>query len=131
GATRGSVTTDAAFLRIDGDAANTYMGSSVAGPGDVDGDGADDLWVGASGAAGNGATSGAAFLYYGPLSGSLLGSDASAEFDGPSPDDHLGYVGLPGDVDGDGHPDLLAGAPFADGDEAGSGVAWLIPGAAR
>ena len=45
-----------------GEGASDAAGAAVAGPGDVDGDGADDILVGAPGAASGG---GSAYLYFG------------------------------------------------------------------
>jgi len=81
------------------------FGVAVAGSEDVNGDGVADLLVG--GPAQDARDLGAAFLYSG-LDGSLLRRiDGSDQFFGQSLVD-------PGDVDGDGTPDLLIGSPTAD-----------------
>ena len=51
--------------RIEGVAAHDGMGRSVAGCPDMDGDGADELLVGANGESTNGDWAGAAYLFYG------------------------------------------------------------------
>jgi hypothetical protein len=98
----------------------------VAGAGDVNGDGTPDLLVAAVLAdPGGRANAGRAFLFSG-ADGSLL-----KRFDGCGAGDEFGrsVVGV-GDVTGDGVPDVLVGAPFADPNgkqEAGS--VYLFSGA--
>ncbi len=89
---------------------NDYFGSSVAAPGDVDGDGTPDLFVGAPESP------------YVPVPGSgyaTVFSGASGAFlqgwAGRSLGDYLGSsVAGAGDLDLDGLADLLVGAPGAD-----------------
>ena len=52
-------------------AANDYFGQSVSGAGDLDGDGYDDLLFGNEGYDTTYANIGAAFLFLGPVTGSL------------------------------------------------------------
>jgi hypothetical protein len=81
------------------------FGASVAGPGDVDGDGVPDVLVGAPHANLQGNDTGSVFLWSG-RSGALL-----RRIDGTVADARFGVVGRAGDVDQDGIPDLLIGAP--------------------
>lgn len=86
------------------------------GAGDVDGDGHDDIVVGAQGTSGTAPNAGRVFLFSG-ADGTLLWSR-----DGAAAGDFLGSaVGALGDVDADGVPDLVVGSsgagPF-DGGEA-------------
>ncbi|MES2643354.1 MAG: MopE-related protein [Myxococcota bacterium] len=89
------------------------LGDAVDGAGDVDGDGRDDLLVGASGfGMGEFVQPGAAFLLYGPLSGSTLAVDADTRFASEADKEFTGYaVRGAGDVDADGFADMLVGSP--------------------
>jgi hypothetical protein len=100
-----------------------HFGTALASPGDVDGDGVDDLLIGAPEHDGTGTEAGRAELLSG-ATGALLGA-----WDG-LPGDALGsaLAGL-GDVDGDGVPDLLIGSPKADVLVKDSGLAQMISGA--
>lgn len=103
------------LYQMDGSQAYGYFGSSVAGAGDVDGDGFHDFLVGAYGLEHGGIFwSGSAFVYSG-ATGGLLHS-----FQG-GPGDHLGWsVAGEGDVNGDGYDDVLVGTPVADS----NGTPW-------
>jgi len=97
---------------------------SVSGAGDVNGDGFEDLLIGAIGADGPGGTrynSGASYLVFGGpglpagLDLGALGSAGVTLF-GANTDDWTGQsVSGAGDVDGDGFDDILIGATRADG----------------
>lgn len=111
---------------LDGETTYTYTGSGVDSAGDYDGDGIDDLVIGANYESSAASAAGAVYVVAGGTSGS--GSLASARrIDGNSAADYLGWaVEGAGDVDGDGLSDLLVGAPGAYGDMTGTGVIWLL-----
>lgn len=97
------------------------FGAAVAGIGDVDGDGVADLVVGARYQAPGGNTAqGQAFVFSGADGGLLLTLDDPV----PQASANFGYAlaGV-GDVDADGTPDLLVGAPYQ-----GQGEAFVFSG---
>jgi len=99
---------------ITGEAELDGLGNSVAGVGDVNDDGFDDILLGARSNDAAGTQAGRAYLFYGPLGGSLEASNADAILSG-DPFDELGWsVAGVGDVDDDGFDDVLVGAWMAD-----------------
>lgn len=102
-----------------------FVGDALLGPGDLDGDGVEDLVLSASGDATLGANTGRAVVFRGPISaGHRLVSDADLVVTGLSAGSYAGspVVG-PGDLDGDGRADLLISA-----DGTGPGYVYLIEG---
>jgi hypothetical protein len=106
----------------DGPPRGAMAGTTVAGAGDVDGDGLGDLLVGAPYAGNRGRSfSGSVYVVYGKRSQATvdlahLGS-AGYRIDGPHRDAAAGYaLAGPGDVSGDGRPDVLVSASPVDRD---------------
>jgi hypothetical protein len=114
--------TGAMLYQFDGTAQNGYLGESVSDAGDVNGDGYDDLIVGASGSdAGGLHFNGLANVYSG-ATGLLL-----YQFIGHAWAEHFGSaVSGAGDLDSDGFDDLIIGAWGA---RAHSGSAYVYSGA--
>ena len=111
--------------QFDGQASHDYLGSTVSNAGDVDGDGLDDLIVGAWGAEPGGLyRAGSAYVYSG-ATGTLI-----RQFNGQASDDYLGSaVSDAGDVDGDGLDDLIVGAYSASPgglNDAGSAYVYSL-----
>jgi hypothetical protein len=105
-----------------GEAEFDWAGTSVAWLGDVDGDGNEDLLVGAPYADDGGAETGSAYLFYGPVFGTVDLSEADAVLVGEISYAAAGQaVAAAGDVNADGRADYMVGAP---GD--GAGVAYLL-----
>lgn len=121
---------DAAAATVSGDAGQRF-GSSVLADADLDGDGADDAVIGAPRADGDMPDAGSAFVFLGPLGGSLTTGDADGQWLGETVGDTAGTIlALAGDVDGDGLGDILVGAPSADNAAANAGAAYIVFGPA-
>ncbi len=124
-------------LTIDGEAELDFSGHAVAGGGDVNGDGFDDVIIGAYGADPAGDTSGRAYVVFGSASDApVLLSDITAgiggfALDGEFEGDQAGAaVAILGDVNGDGFADIGVGAPLADPNGLGSGRVYVVFGEA-
>jgi hypothetical protein len=106
---------------------------SVAGLGDLDGDGLDDLLLGDPWYTPNGVSnSGRALVWYGAslaAGGTFAAEDADVTLIGEGGHNKLGAaVAAAGDVDGDGLPDLLISAPGWEGVVMGGGKVYLVLG---
>jgi hypothetical protein len=120
-------------FRLDG-VAGDFSGRSVSSAGDVNGDGFDDVIVGAYGADSNGNYSGSSYVVFGKASGfsatmELSSLDGSNGFrlEGVAENDRSGRsVSSAGDVNGDGFDDLIIGASGADP----SGSSYVVFGKA-
>jgi Ca2+-binding RTX toxin-like protein len=111
---------DGKGFAISGDADGDYAGWSVSSAGDVNGDGFDDLIIGAPYAGGD--SSGKTYVVFGGIS---LGDIDLANLDSGSgfvisdttPGDSSGWsVSSAGDVNGDGFDDLIVGVPYGSAD---------------
>jgi hypothetical protein len=113
-----------------GEHTDDNAGWSVAGAGDMDGDGQDDVLVGALREDSGGSAAGAAYLVYGPIVSLFDLGSADARMLGEAPDDYAGAAVAPaGDTDGDGKGDILVGAPYEDaGVGSQAGAAYLVLG---
>ena len=112
-------------------------GRSVSNAGDINGDGIDDLIIGAPAADPNGSASGESYVVYG---GSNVGNSGEFELasidgingfaiEGGSAADFSGFsVSNAGDVNNDGFDDLIVGASTADPNGNNSGESYVIFG---
>jgi hypothetical protein len=109
-------TTDAADLRVTHPQEGAHVGSSVGSFGDWDQDGLGEILVGVAGLNEVGDNAGAVLLFFGAdlLGRSELGvEDARHIFLADREWQHFGRsVSRGGDINGDGRPDLLVGAPM-------------------
>ncbi|PLX38238.1 MAG: hypothetical protein C0606_08460 [Hyphomicrobiales bacterium] len=125
-------------FQINGEAASDLNGDSVSSAGDINGDGFDDLIVGAFGADPNGDASGASYVVFGKASGFAANLELSSldgangfQINGETVDDNSGHsVSSAGDINGDGFDDLIVGAPYADPNGVASGASYVVFGKA-
>ena len=126
-----SIQASSAQVIITGEGNGNFLGCSVAGAGDVDGDGYPDVIVGAKGVDGGLTDRGRAYIIYGgsSLKGSIPAGGADVVITGAADGDEFGLsVAGAGDVDGDGYPDLIVGAEGADDEWTNQGRAYIIYG---
>ena len=124
-----------AGLTVYGDDAGDLSGRRVAA-GDINGDGTDDLIIGAwlADPAG-GADAGETYVIYGggslPASIDLNSQSAGLTVYGDDAGDYSGFNLAAGDINGDGTDDLIIGAPIADpAGGADAGETYVIYGGA-
>ena len=129
--------TDQRGFRIDGIDPYDSSGRSVSGAGDVDGDGLDDVIVGAYAADPDGnSRAGESYVVFGKADSAPidLGALDSGGFpiDGIDANELSGYsVSGAGDVNGDGLADVIVGAPRADPDgNFNAGESYVVFGKA-
>ena len=117
-------------VELQGEAGGDGAGCSVAGVGDVNADGYDDVLIGAYGNTASTRDSGAAYLLYGPISSSNL-SSADAKLGGWDTGGMAGYsISKAGDLNADGMADLFVGTPW-EGSETSmvyTGAAYVMYG---
>jgi hypothetical protein len=113
--------------RVYGGEAGARLGFSVAGAGDVDGDGFGDVVVGVPYADHPETDEGVAYVYRGSSTGPSKTPDWTLDED----DDYSEYglsVSTAGDMNGDGYSDVLVGAPKSARGESTEGVAYVYVG---
>src|SRR5262249_38145127 len=119
---------------IQGDTAGDNAGLSVSSAGDINGDGLDDLIVGAWHGDDGGTDAGEAYVVYGKASltnidlttltaaqGFIIQGDMAFDWAGFS-------VSSAGDVNGDGFDDMIVGAPQGDNGGTDAGEAYVVFG---
>jgi hypothetical protein len=112
-----------------------YVGAALSSAGDVNGDGIDDILIGAKNVYG---TDGAAYVVFG-VDGGVAGIDLADIANGiggfritnqdlPFSDTQLGRAVAAGDINGDGFDDIIVGAPYSDEGGLDSGSSFVFFG---
>ena len=117
-----------AHAELRGDQSSDQTGLHVAGPGDVNGDGFNDMMVDAYDNDRNGENAGAAHLIYGPVTGRVDLATTDARFRG-EPGDYLGVGLAGGDQNGDGYDDVIMGIFYDDTAAETAGAIAIFEGA--
>ncbi|MDV4169267.1 hypothetical protein [Rhodovulum sp. FJ3] len=130
-----TLTPEQGFI-IQGDTFSDFAGDAVSSAGDVNGDGFDDLLIGAQGGDDGGNNAGEAYVVYGSAAGtnvdlSTLTQAQGFIIQGDVANSRIAVsVSSAGDVNGDGFDDLIIGAPFDVDDGVVTGRAFVIYGGA-
>ena len=124
-------------FQINGNDENDWSGRSVSSAGDFNGDGFDDIIIGATGADPNGSKSGASYVVFGSSDWHPQGTIDLSSLDGTNgfqingineQDESGSSVSSAGDFNGDGIDDIIIGASSADPNGSNSGASYVIFG---
>jgi len=109
---------------------NAVFGHSVSSAGDINGDGYNDVVVGASESNLKATDAGAAFIFHGgPSMQTTSTYDVYLEYASTDASAYFGEsVSSGGDVNGDGYDDVIVGAYYSDLKATGAGAAFIYHG---
>ncbi|MCF0049858.1 FG-GAP-like repeat-containing protein [Dyadobacter sp. LJ53] len=118
---------------MEGNQANAQFGYSVAGAGDVNGDGFNDVVIGAPSYTNGQQSEGVAYIYYGNLQGINNAANSQDVLEADDIQALFGFaVSSAGDVNGDGISDVIVGAPlFKNSAQVADGAAFVFHGSAQ
>ncbi len=129
----GTIDASAANVKFVGENTDDQLGCNVSSAGDFNGDGYDDVIIGASLDDDGGTNSGCAFIFFGsatPLA-TIDASAANVKLIGGDTDDRFGVrVSNAGDFNKDGFDDVIVGAHLDDDGGTDSGCAFIFFGSA-
>ena len=129
GGVSSDISLSAADAKFNGEAASDVAGIGLSSAGDLNGDGLDDILIGASQNNEGGTDSGIVYVVLGGVTGTHSLSTAYAEFIGEDSYDYTGSsLSGTGDVDGDGVGDILIGSILNDTTASNAGAAYLVLG---
>ena len=131
----GSVALGTGGFKISGANAGDQVGKQIAAPGDINGDGIDDIVVGVTYDDTGGSNAGATYVIFGTSAGltnielaEIANGTGGFKITAESESDFAGTVSSAGDFNGDGLADLLIGASGNDEGGQGAGAAYIVFG---
>jgi len=107
---------------FEGEGSFDLAGNPLSGAGDINGDGNNDLMFGSSS---NDSNRGAVYVVHGPVSGTVLLSDADIKISGDVATTLGTSLDGGGDINADGFSDILMGAPGSGTQQEGSLMLFL------